>query len=130
MKTFMSLLLVLALSIWFVSAAFAAPSTLSMQNYSAAGQTNYAASCAVVGVLDKSDKINDNDERINLASLRTFSLTKGGLANYSTSLHTKGSQFKIVCVRATTGADNPVKLFFDRVSAYWVSVTSGIFRFY
>lgn len=120
-----SLLLVLLCS----GVALAAPTTLTLKNMSSAGQTNYAATCSVVGVLDNTDRINDNNERINTASLRTVSLTKGGMANYSTVLNTKGNQFRVACVRSD-GTDQVVKMFFDNIATFWMPIFKGIYRFY
>jgi hypothetical protein len=130
MKTFTSLLLLLSVVILFAASAFAAPTKLSFQNLSAAGQTNYPVTCSVVGILDKTDIINDNAERLNLTSLRSISLSKGGLGNYSTALTTKGSNFKIACVRTNDGTATTLKMYFDSMSGYWFPVSAGIYRFY
>lgn len=129
MKTFIALVLVVTVAL-LSAPAFAAPTTLSFQNLSAAGQTNYAATCSVVGVLDNTDRINDNTERIYLPSLRTLSLTKGGLGNYSTALNTRSQNFRVTCVKAGTGDNYQIKMYFDRVTAYWMNVINGIFKFY
>jgi hypothetical protein len=125
------IILLTTLLLTLAGSAFAAPSKISFQNISGAGKTNDPATCSIVGVLDSSDKINDNAERINLPSLRTFALTKGGMANYSTSLNSpRGNQFKIACVKTSTGENLQLKMYFDSVSSRWFPVTSGLFRFY
>jgi hypothetical protein len=128
MKTLM--LTILALIITATGALATPPTKISFQNMSAAGQTNYPVTCSIVGILDNKDQINDNNERLNTASLRTYALTKGGLANYSTSLTNRGSQFKIACVRSGDGTASTLKMYFNSLSSYWFPVSSGIYRFY
>lgn len=129
MKKFAAFFVLTAIVILAASAAFAAPSKITFANPSSAGQTNYAATCSIVGILDNSNLLADNNERINTASLRTYALSKGGQANYSTALNTKGSQFRIACIKAD-GTEQVVKMFFDNISAYWMPVFKGIFKFY
>lgn len=112
------------------AAALAAPSTISFQNNSTAGETNHAVTCSIVGINDKPDKVNDTYGRINLSSLRTYALTKGGLANYSASLHTKGTEFRATCVKTATGETyQNVKVYFDRVSGKWIPIPNGQIKF-
>jgi len=123
-------LILIVLCLLFVVTAYAAPTTISFQNISAAGQTNFAATCNIVGVYDNVDLVNNTTDRINLTSLRTVSLTKGGLANYSTSLHPNNRSFRVTCVKTTTG-DNyqQVKMYFDRVTTFWMHAVNGVFKF-